>query len=361
MEKLLKLEGAITNRKNVHADVLQTHSPSVNFAFGNGWGLPRGFSLLMYGPPKAGKTLISNSFVGQMHQNDPTAIAIKFDTEYREVAQLSQKQAAVYGIDMDRIITYQTNKPDEIFDRIERDIAAMCQEGLNVGLIIIDSINGIQGRRAMNADSIMVQQIGDTAATIQEGLRRILPVQRKYNIGVILTAQIRAQMDQAAQRRGEMTKPAVAFATQHHCEYFMSVEPNRSKDGRTTLLGSKLEDAELTDFMDNAERIGHKIRAKMSDSSLGPKGRTAEFTLDYDHGVVNSWEEAFTLGVGRGVISKPTSMSYEFDGRKWVGGKTLMEALINEPELVEKVLNEVKARDQAGKFKDKPEDSEESS
>jgi RecA/RadA recombinase len=141
-----------------------------------------------------------------------------------------------------------------IFDRIEKDIAAMCQEGAPIRLVIIDSINAIQGRRAMNADTIMTQQIGDLALTLQDGFKRILPVQRKYKIAVILTSHVRAEMDQAEQMRGNKVKMAAGFGVQHYGEYFMYVEQNRSKAGSETLLGEKLEDENNTDLMDKAEK-----------------------------------------------------------------------------------------------------------
>lgn len=347
MDKLLKSENAIKDRYNVHAEVLETHSPSLNFTFGKGWGLPRGASLLLYGPPKAGKTVICNSFVGKLHQADPEAIAIKFDTEFRDHFQMNDLEEAAknFGIDIDRYKIEQTNEPDKVFDYIEKDVAALCEEGAPIKLIIIDSLSGIQGIRNLNADSVLVQQIGDEAMTYQKGLKRILPVIRKYKISLIITAQLRAQMDVAAQMRGEKTKAAVAFGVQHFCEYFMMVEPNLSKEGRTNLEGNKLEDEEMTDFMDNSERTGHKVRVKMVNSSLGPKNRVGEFTLDYDFGIINTHEEALILGVGRKSIEKPTSMSYTFEGNKWTGQKALLAALKQDPDLCQRVLADVRKRE----------------
>jgi hypothetical protein len=39
--------------------------------------------------------------------------------------------------------------------------------------------------------------------------------------------------------------------------------------------------------MDKAEITGHKIRVTMKKSSMGPKLRTGEFTLDYNTGIIN--------------------------------------------------------------------------
>jgi RecA/RadA recombinase len=350
MAALQKMEGAVTASLNPHAEVIRTPSPSVNFIFGNGHGLPLGFTGVLFGPPKGGKTVICNAAIGQLHRDDPDAIAIKFDTELRELGQMTPEQRAIWGVDPDRYISYSVNSPDLIFDRIEKEIAALCQEGMPLKLVVIDSITGIQGRRAMNAETIMTQQIGDLALTLQEGFKRILPVQRKYKFAVLLTAHVRAEMDMAEQMRGNKFKMAASFGVQHYAEYFIGVEPWKSKEGKQTLLGEKLEDDSITDVRDNAEQTGHKIRVIMKDSSLGPKNRAGVFTLDYNKGIINTHEEVFLLGVNRNVIEKPNNMSFVFGDKKWVGKQAMLEAIQTNPELYEAILREVRTRDVAGRF-----------
>lgn len=350
MKALLKLEGAVTEQYNPFAHVIRTPSPSVNFVFGNSHGLPQGYTIVIYGPPAGGKSVLCNAMIGQLHKDDPDAIAIKFNTEMRELGQLTEAQAQIWGIDRERYAPYDVNSPDLIFDRIEKDVASLCQEGAPIKLIIIDSITAIQGRRAMNADSIMTQQIGDLALTLQDGLKRILPIQRKYKIALILTAHVRAEMDMAEQMRGNKVKMAASFGVQHHAEYFMYVEPNRSKEGKQDLLGQKLEDDSVTDLMDKTEVTGHKIRVMMKKSSMGPKLRTAEFTLDYNRGIINTHEEVFLLGVNRGVIEKPNNLSYAFEDKKWAGKPAMLQALREDKELQERVLQEIRDRDIKGLY-----------
>jgi hypothetical protein len=236
---------------------------------------------------------------------------------------------------------------------------------MKLKLVIIDSVTQIQGRRGMNADTIMTQQIGDNALTIQEGLKRILPVQRKLGFALVLTAHVRAQMDIAEQMRGNKVRAAISFGTQHHCEYSLFVEPNRSKEGREDLLGHKFVNESVEDLSGKGEKQGHKIRVKMVDSSIGPKERTGEFTLDYYKGVVSTHEEVFRLGVGWNIIEKPNNLTYRFDGKDWRGKPAMLEALKNDPAMCEKVLTELRRRDIAheigdGTVTDKEESSEES-
>lgn len=356
MAELQKLDGAIRLNPDfdAYANVLQTHSPSVNFTFGKAQGLPLGYSLLLYGPPKGGKSLVKFDFVGKMQADYPDGYAICFDTEMREDAQLTPDDMKVWGIDPRRYCTYQCNTPDLVYDRIADEISKKCERGFPLKLVIIDSINSLQGRRGMEDDTIMTQQRGDEAMTNQVGLKRILPVQRKYGFALIVVAQQRAEQDQTEVLRGNKIRPAVAFGVQHHCEYFMYVEPNNTKAGRTDLAGHEFIDENVTRDMTGAknkdgERIGHKIRVTMKDSSLGPKRRMGEFAYSYQHGIVNRHEEIFLLGVGRGIIEHPSGTVYTFMGRKWTGGQpAMLAALAEEPELCSEVLKEIKRRDLQG-------------
>jgi hypothetical protein len=352
LAKLQKLDGAVVDEYNPFAHVIQGPSPSANFTYGGGWGLPLGFTQIAFGPPKGGKTVYAHGLIGQLHKDDPEAFAIKFDTELRELGQMTPEQAQLWGIDRKRYVPYSVNSPDLVFDRIEKEIAAYCQEGMPLKLVIIDSITGIQGRRAMNADTIMTQQIGDLALTLQEGFKRILPVQRKYKFAVFCTAHVRAEMDMAEQMRGNKYKMAAAFGVQHYAEYFTFIEPWKSKEGRSNLAGEKLEDDSVSDMREKGggEQTGHKIRVTMKDSSLGPKGRQGIFTLDYHKGIINTHEEIFILGRNRGVFERPNNTTYIFGDKKWVGMPAMLKALQEDPDLSAAVLRELRVRDAQGRY-----------
>ncbi len=356
---LQKLEGAAAGDYDPHQHVLQCGSPSINFAFGKGHGLPESLTLALGGPPKGGKTLICNSFVGNMHQNDPEAIAVKFNTEFRERGQATEAELQrMWGIDPKRYMPYEVNSPMLIFDRIEQELAAMCQEGMPLKLVIIDSINGIQGRRSMNADSIETQQIGDEALTLGTGFKRILPVQRKYGFSVILTCQIRAELDKVEQMRGNKFKMSLPLSVQHYAEYFAYVEMERNKEGKVDLSGNKYENEELGDVNGDADKTGHQIKFRMKDSSCGPKGRLGKFTLDYSKGIVNTHEELFLLGSNRGIFNLEKT-TWSFGTGKWVGKPALLAALKNDAALRKAVLDDLYNRDKAGVF-DKDDDAADS-
>ena len=351
LQQLNKYEDVVDRSYDPHKHVVRCASPSINFMFGKGHGLPFGLTAAIGGPPKGGKTVLCKSFTGQLHRDYPDALAVKFNTEFREQAQATpEEDQYMWGIDPDRFRSYETNNPIEIFDRIDTDFAALCQEGMPLKLIIIDSITGIQGRRDMNATTVETQQIGDLALTLQTGLKRILPVIRKHKIALILTCHIRAEMDQLEQKRGNKVRMAMPLGVEHVAEYKIFIEPNRNVEGRKNLAGEEFKDASLKDLGDNSEQTGHKIKARMKDSSCGPKGRLGEFTIDYRKGHIDIHEEVFLLGCARGVINRPNNVTYQFGDQDFRGKPAILEALRNSDVMQAAIVDEIRKRDQAGAY-----------
>jgi RecA/RadA recombinase len=347
-EKMRKLDGAANIGSGLMEDCLQTPSPSVNWAFATpGNGLPYGTGMLLYGPPKGGKSIICNAFIGGLHAADPEAKAITFNTELRAEMQTTDKQLAKFGIDQERFLAFDVNQPEFIFDRIENDINAACQEGEKIKLIVIDSLTAIQGRRSMNSTSVMDQQIGDHALTISVGLKRIMPIIRKHKIALIMTDHVRAEMDMRQQMRGKTIKMASGWATKHCAEFFCFVEPNLSKDGKINLAGEEFTDPNLIDFMEKAQKIGRKIRFRVEESSVGVEGRTAEFTLDYNKGIINQYEEVFTLAKNMGIIEKPNNVTYSYGDKNWRGLVACLTAIKDDGLLRKELLDKAIAKDRA--------------
>lgn len=351
--KLGKLNSVVEQRKDVFSKIITSPSPSVNFTYGRTHGLPQGYSCVLYGPPKGGKSVLSHMMMGQVHQDDPEAWVLKIDTEFRADGQLDDKSCALYGIDQERMKVMQTNSPKDIFDQIEKDIGALCEQGLPLKLIVIDSLNGIQGLRAQNNDSIEKVTIGDHALTVQNGLKRILPVIRKYDIALVLIDQVRAEMDVTEQMRGNKTRMQSSFGVQHIVEYFMVVETDKTIDGRKDITGKELVNEDAKDLggkTGNAEITGIKIKVKMKDSTMGPKGRTGKFTYDFHKGIINQHEEVFLLGTRRGVIENPSQGQYKFEENSWRGQEKLLAALASDKALCARIIAELKRRDLAGDF-----------
>ena len=92
----------------------------------------------------------------------------------------------------------------------------------------------------------------------------------------------------------------------------------------------------------------------MKGSSMGPRGRVGEFTLDEHKGIINTHEEIFLLGAGRGVIERPNQLTYMFGDRKWAGKAAMLQALRDDADLRDAIVKELRRRDLEGMFGNGP-------
>jgi hypothetical protein len=363
--KLDKMVGMITEDVDPFQKIVRSPSPSVNFIFGKTHGLPRGYSMVLYGPPKGGKSVLSHFIIGQIQKDDPDAMVLKIDTELRAKAQLLTPQSLkLFGIERERMRVMFANQPGVIFDQIEQNVAVMCEGGMPLHAIVIDSLNGIQGRREMNNDSVEKVTIGDHALTVQTGLKRILPVIRKYDIALIIVDQVRAEMDMWEQKRGNKFKMQSSYGTQHGIEYFVCVEENLNADGRKDILGNEMVNNNAKDLSGKegkGQATAKKIKVKMKASTMAgeTQGRTGEFTFHYRKGIVNVHEEVYLLGTRRGIIKKPKQGYYEYDGQTWHGEAKCLQALEADSVLREHIIDELRRRDDAGEYDEDVERDEE--
>ena len=337
MKQLSKMEGAVDSEYDPFAEgnVLRSPSPSLNWIFGKGSGLPFGYSAIFYGPPKAGKSLGAYLMTSQLHKDYPDAIAVRFDTEMRAEAQLDPK----WGIDKNRFMPFNVNDPTQIYDRIANEFVPMLEAGMPLKLIIIDSLTGMKGVKRMSKISVADHLMGDDAATHTIGLKNILPIVRKYKIALICTSHIRANLD--AGMYGPKEKMSGGWAQKHFFEYFIEVK----KDGSSS---TKIEDKEGgKDFRDKYEQIGHRIFVKMYESSVGVEKRTGAFTLDYKKGLVNVGEEIATLAKKYSLIEMPNNRTYIVGDKKYTSKADFNQALENDPELAKELLEKIYAKDRA--------------
>lgn len=319
---------------------LYTPSPFFNWIFANkSSGIPKNSSVLFFSEPKAGKSLSIYAIVMEMQRRDPEGIAIIFNTELRGALQ----HTVFPGLDKDRMIIYDTNDPVEIFDRIEKDIKPMVQDGMPLRIVAIDSLTSIEGIKRGAADSVSNHLIGDRALTIQVGLGKLVPFCKRSKILLLATEQVRANMDGGYGAPKE--KSAASWNTKHSFEYQISLKRANAADDKVDIEGNTFEDQEVKDARGNKLLNGHRVYAKMEGSSVGQGGRAGIFTLSYDEGIVNTHEEIFHLGVNTNVIKKEGTRNYFFGDQKWSSKKDCAFAIRDDEKLAKEILEEVRKTD----------------
>lgn len=338
---LMELDGAVDKTLDPYREenIIRTKSPSLNWIFANpGQGAPRNSSMVFYGKNKSGKSLISSLFVQETLERDPEAICISFNTESRGALQTG----SLFGIDPNRYITYDGNNPVDIFDRVEKEIFPMIDEGMPLKILIIDSIQGIRGIKSLNADSVGDHLIGDEALTIKNGFKRIAAGLKSRNVHFCCTSHMSANI--GAMGHAPKDKPALSWFAKHLFEYFIEVSRNGGAEGKVDILGNKFE-GDTKDAKDKKEVTGHRIFVKMAENSLGTSGRSGELTIDYKKGLINIEDEIVELAINTKTVERPNNRTYIVDGQEFSSKEKFVLGVRDSKELQDILLKKIATKD----------------
>lgn len=320
---------------------LYTPSPYFNWIFANkANGVPKNASILFFSEPKAGKSLSIYAMIKEMQARDKEGHSIYFNTEMRGQLQ----HTAIPGIDQDRSTIYDTNQAGSIFDRIENEIKPMVQDGMPLRMIAIDSLNGIMGTKRDAAESVNSHLMGDQALTLKNGLSKLIPFCKQNKILLIGTAQMAANLD--AGPYGPKEKMNASWYVKHGFEYYISLKRAGAAEDKQDIEGKTFEEEDTKDARGHKLLNGHKVYAKMEQSSIGQAGRAGIFTLSYDNGIINQHEEIFFLGKNTGIIATTNNRTFTFEGQSFNGKKETAFAIRDNPKLAEAILTQVRKLDE---------------
>lgn len=308
--------------------LLPLPSPSLNWALSG--GLAFGKIVTVYGPEQAGKTLIAQLAIKELHKSDKDAWAIWYDAEFSFDPDYAKK----LGIDLDRLMLFQTNKPSEIFDHFYDTIWPMIQEGFPCKIMVIDSIKSIRGPKETVTGSVEDHVIGDLSQLLNKAFRKIIEPIRKENILTFCVQQVNAEMDMFKQKRGIKYHLPSGFSLRHFSDYIILLEKIESK-------ASKLFDDTHKNIRKQPLQVGHTVRCKIEKSRCGTPGLTAEFRLKYGVGIVDQALEVATLAIELGIVTKPSIVSYAFQDVKVQGVKNFVDAVEQRPELYRALLKAI--------------------
>lgn len=318
MSKLTKDFGVLASEiPDAKDKIIKMPSPSLNYCVGNG-GILEGKALCLFGPESGGKSLLMQLILAEIQRKDPEAICILFDAEYAFNKDWFKK----LGGDTTRLIVRQTNDPLKIFDYMEKEVLEMLQEGLPLKGIAIDSVKSIRYPGDFKSKTTDITMGGSGAKYLGPALKGLLPIIREYNITTLLVQQVYEELDQFKAMQNPYKLPD-GRALKHFCDYMLQVEKLETKAGRietgTTMAGG-------------ANQVGHVVRVKSKKNRCGAPYRVAEFSLEYEKGIVDVANELYKLAESLGVLShpisevtgKPNNMMWQFKNYPAVKGKDNM-------------------------------------
>lgn len=293
MSQITKKFGTpVDGLKSFTENVIPMPSPSFNWAVGNG-GITEGKGVCLFGPESGGKSLIAQLMCIEIQKKYPDGIVLWFDAEY----SFNKNWFFKLGGSKNLIVT-QTNDPTKIFDCIWTDVLKMLQDGVPIKAIVIDSIKSICYPKDMKKVSTDQTMGGGGAPYLGSAFKRVLPVIREFDVTTIMVQQVYEEMDQYKKMRNPWIVPD-GRALKHFCDYMLQVEKIETKDG-SLIQGKTLTGSD--------RQIGHDVRIVGKKNRTDAPYRIAQFTLQYDTGIVNKEEELFKLASSLGTVFHPMNV-----------------------------------------------------
>jgi recombination protein RecA len=314
--------------------VISTGSYALDDALSSG-GLPLGRLIQYYGPAGSGKTLMSMIAMAEAQKLDPTSQQMFIDAEQT----FDPNWAETLGVDTSRVIhvdgdtAVNGRKCFEMLLGVPKEdqkhiLKGKSKEGLldkiinkefNINLIVLDSLGSIIPP-GEDTSAVGKMNMSLLARFLTTTFRKLTLELNKAQVPLIIINHKRDSFD--------IYKGDHTFSGGNTYTHTLSAN--------VYFEAVQRKDAMIVDEKEN--KIGHPLRATIEKSKFGSYPRKCEFKVNFGIGVVDKHEEIIQLALDYDVILRPTTMSYEYGDRKWVGLPKLSESIKEDSSLVEEIL-----------------------
>jgi len=290
----------------IKVPVISTGSLGLDIALGVG-GLPRGRVVEIFGPESSGKTTLALEVIAEAHKQN--GIAAFVDAENA----LDVGYARSLGVKTDDLLISQ---PDTGEQALEISEVLIRSGGIDV--LVVDSVAALVPRAELEGD-MGDSHMGLQARLMSQALRKLTSAISKSKTIMIFTNQIRMKI-------------GVFFGN-----------PETTTGGNALKFYSSVRlDIRRTGAIKAGEDvIGSRTRVKVVKNKLAPPFREAEFDIIYGEGISRAGE-VVDMGVDKGIIEKSGTW-YSYKGeRVGQGRENARKFLQGNPELIEKITQEIR-------------------
>ncbi|HZI88728.1 MAG TPA: recombinase RecA [Pyrinomonadaceae bacterium] len=287
---------------------ISTTSLSLDIAVGVG-GVPRGRIIEIFGPESSGKTTLALHIVAEAQKAG--GVAAYIDAEHAMDADYSGK----LGVDVDQLLISQPDSGEQALE-----IAEALVRSNGVDVIVIDSVAALVPRAELDGE------MGDSLPGLQarlmsQALRKLTAIVSQSNTCFIFINQIREKI-------------GVMFGN-----------PETTSGGRALKFYSsvRLDIRRIGALKDGDRVVGNRTKVKVVKNKVAPPFRDCEFDIMYGEGISREGD-VLDLGAAQRVVEKSGAwFSYKGD-RLGQGRENAKQSLKENPELLKKIENEVKAK-----------------
>ena len=291
--------------------VISTGSLSVDVALGVG-GLPRGRVVEVYGPESGGKTTLALHVVAEAQRAGGVAAFV--DAEHA----LDPSYARALGVDVDELLVSQPDTGEQALEIVE----LLVRSGA-VDLVVVDSVAALTPRAEIEGE-MGDSHVGLQARLMSQALRKLTGVISKSRTLALFINQIREKIG-VLYGNPETTPGGRAL------KFYATVRIEVRRKGDVKLGG---------------EKVGNRVRVKVTKNKVAPPFREAEVDIVFGRGI-DRLGDLVSVASDLEVVSKSGSWFSYGELRLGQGKEKAAEFVGQHPEL-ERELRERVLRSLAG-------------
>jgi len=266
-------------------------------------GFPIGRISEIYGPAGAGKSTLTLNVIKEAQKRDMNCLLIDSEQAF------SLEYAEGLGVDTDLLAIQQESISERAFETVE----AAIQSGI-FKLIVVDSVANLVPLEEVNGD-IEDRQVGAAARVLNKGLRKITSIANEKEVTVIFINQIRDKIG------GMGYGPQTDTVGGHALKFYTSV---------------RLEVKRKGSIKKGEEEIGNIVTVKAAKNKTFPPFKKVDTEIYFGKGISRE-AEVLDIALKYNVVDKAGSWFSFGDGKLGQGKPSVIDKLIDEPEVLEEI------------------------